>query len=69
MEQVLLCTGEMLKRHGISRSTLPRRVKQGRIPKPVNPSGKPKGRRYYVKSEVEEYERRWRDERDGKQLP
>lgn len=63
MEQVIICTGAMLKRYGISRSTLPRWEEAGRIPRRINPSGKPKGRRYWVLSEVEEYDRRWREER------
>ena len=64
MEQVLLSRGHIQQRYGISRSTVPRWVKAGRIPKPVNPSGKPKGQRRWVLSEVEESERRWMEARD-----
>jgi predicted DNA-binding transcriptional regulator AlpA len=60
MEQVFICKGNMQQRLGISRSTVGRWVESGQLPKPVNPSGKPKGRRYWLLSEVEEAERRWR---------
>ena len=59
MEQVALSNGHIQQRYGISRSTVLRWTAQGRIPKPVNPSGKPKGRRYWLKNEVEEFEQRW----------
>ena len=55
MEQVLLANGDVLKRLRISRSTLLRRVKANEMPKPVNPSGKPKGRRYWYKTEIDDY--------------
>jgi len=64
MEQVLLCSGQMQQRLNISRSTLLRRVRQGHLPKPVKPCGKPNGRCYWPKDEVEEAERRWRQERE-----
>ncbi len=66
MEQVIICKGNVQQRLGISRSTVGRWVEQGRLPQPVNPSGKPKGRRYWILSEIEEAERRWREPASGK---
>ena len=60
MDTVYLCRKQIQKRYGIARSTVPRWVAAGRLPEPVNPSGKPKGRRFWVRSEVEAYEQRWR---------
>jgi len=55
-----LCTGKMRQRYGVSRETLRRWEANGRIPPRQNPSGLPKGRRYWITAEVEEYEVRWR---------
>ena len=59
MEPVTLANGDVQRRYGISRSTVLRWTEAKRLPKPVNPSGKPKGRRYWLKEEIEDYERRW----------
>ena len=61
MEQVIIGRGNVQQRFGgISRSTVGRWVEQGVLPEPVNPSGKPKGRRYWILTEIEEAHRRWR---------
>ena len=52
MAEVLLCRKEVQRRLRMSRSTVQRRLDAGRIPKPVNPSGKPRGPRFWLKSEV-----------------
>ena len=64
MAEVLLCRKEVQRRLRMSRSTVQRRLDAGRIPKPVNPSGKPRGPRFWLESEVEAHLRRLRDERD-----
>ena len=54
-----LNTGQMRQRYGVSRECLRRWEKSGRIPPRKNPSGLPKGRRFWLKSEVEEFARRF----------
>jgi DNA-binding transcriptional MerR regulator len=54
-----LSTKEMQRRYGVARETLRRWERNGRIPKRKNPSGLPKGRRYWLKSEVEDNDRRF----------
>jgi DNA-binding transcriptional MerR regulator len=48
-----LNSGQMQQRYGVARETLRRWEKIGRIPPRKNPSGLPKGRRFWIKSEVE----------------
>ena len=64
MERIVLANGDVQKRYGISRSTVLRKCTEGQFPRPVNPSGKPKGRRYWYLDELEAYDRRLREERD-----
>jgi predicted site-specific integrase-resolvase len=54
-----LSTKQMQQRYGVARETLRRWEKRGRIPKRKNPSGLPKGRRFWVIAEVEELDRRF----------
>lgn len=65
MEQVALANGEVQARYRISRSTVLRWTDAGRLPQPVNPSGKPKGRRYWIVIELEERERDWKSQPEG----
>ena len=58
-----LCRKEVMRRLRRSRSSLRRDVQAGRIPAPVNPSGKPKGQRFWPESEIAAHEQRLRDER------
>jgi predicted site-specific integrase-resolvase len=51
-------TGQMQQRYGVARETIRRWEKDGQLPRRLNPSGKPKGRRFWLKSEVEEFDRR-----------
>ena len=60
-----LCTGQMQQRYGVARETIRRWERIGRIPTRRNPSGLPKGRRYWLRSEVEDYESRWRADKPG----
>jgi predicted DNA-binding transcriptional regulator AlpA len=48
-----------------SRSTIRRYVASGRLPRPVNPSGKPKGQRFWLALEIMAFEQQLRDERDA----
>jgi hypothetical protein len=49
-----LNTGQMQQRYGVARWE-----RNGRIPSRKNPSGLPKGRRFWLKAEVEEFDRRF----------
>lgn len=68
MEQVALANGDIQRRYRISRSTVLRWTAAGILPKPVNPSGKTKGRRYWLLTEIEANERSWKSKSDG-ELP
>ncbi len=50
-----LNTKQMQQRYGVARETLRRWERNGRIPKRLNPSGKPKGRRFWRIAEVEDH--------------
>ncbi len=67
MAEVLLCRKKLERRLGKSRSTIRRYLQAGRLPRPVNPSGKPKGQRYWLESEIAAFEQQLRDERDDPQ--
>ena len=54
-----LCMKQMQKRYGVARSTIDRWEKDGRIPQRRCPSGKPKGRKRWLLSEVEDYDARF----------
>lgn len=54
-----LSVKQMCQRYGVVRSTITRWEGNGRIPPRKNPSGLPKGRRYWLLAEVEDYDRRF----------
>jgi predicted DNA-binding transcriptional regulator AlpA len=63
MSEEYWCRKKVERRLQKSRSTIRRYVRDGRLPKPVNPSGRPKGQRFWLRSEIEMFEQRLRDER------
>ena len=54
-----LNTKQMQQRYGVSRETIRRWERLRRIPARKNPSGLPKGRRVWLKAEVEDYDQRF----------
>lgn len=54
-----LNTKQMQQRYGVARETLRRWERNGRIPQRKNPSGLPKGRRFWLRAEVENFDRRF----------
>ena len=58
-----LCRKQVAAAIGRSKSTIRRYVEDKRLPAPVNPSGKPKGQKYWLKSEIDAYLERLRQER------
>jgi len=64
MTQVRLCRKEIARRIGRSLSLLKRDVKSGRLIAPVNPSGKPKGQKFWYEADIEAYQQRLYAERE-----
>lgn len=55
----LVCRKWLERRYQKARSTIERWVRDGRLPEPVNPSGKERGQRLWRKSEIEAAEAAW----------
>ena len=65
MEQEYWCRKKVERQLQKSRSTIRRYVAAGRLPRPVNPSGKPKGQRFWLASEIRQFEQQLREEREN----